>query len=163
MKEYTKPARQAIVLAYAESEFMRNAYLGTEHVLLGLISVRCAGTTLLLDAGTDLDQLQRDTLQQVGERTRPTVPSDGDVDMTSIGAALSRATPRLRIALERARAESKAMAQSHVGTEHLLLGLLHDSESVSAIALTAQGVDAEEVRARVRTLYGDDAQQDARE
>ena len=145
MEHFTKRAHQAIVLACVEAERMGNAYLGTEHVLLALSSLRCTASNILVDRGVDLAALQKKTVELVGDRTRPLENQD-PVDMGSVSAALERATPRLNKAFTRARVEAARLHRDQIGTEHLLLGMLDDSTSVATEALRSLGVNLDAVR-----------------
>ena len=131
---------------------MRNAYLGTEHLLLGLLSTRCAASDILVNLGVDLAALERKTVELVGARTRP-LKGGGEIDMNSLGAAFDRATPRLNQAFDRARIEAAQLHRDEVGTEHLLLGLLHDPASVAAEAIKSLDIDTRAIRDRVKNLY----------
>ena len=72
MEHFTKRAHQAIVLACVEAERMGNAYLGTEHVLLALSSLRCTASNILVDLGVDLVDLQNATFNtQWGDEAAP--------------------------------------------------------------------------------------------
>jgi hypothetical protein len=130
-------ARDALSLAGEEARALNHGYLGTEHLLLGLLRGEHGLAARLLEAvGADLDQARMAVRALVG------------VLPTAAGADL-RPTPRLKKVLELARQEAKSLRVTHVRTEHLLLGLAREGGGLGARVLTDLGVGYEQLRRRI--------------
>ena len=139
--KFTERARQVLGLAQQEAAQLGNDYVGTEHLLLGLIH---DGDGIAARVLTSLG------LTEGGIRSRMEafIIRGGE-----IGDELSY-TPRAKRAIELALQESVQMGQSYVGTEHLLLGLLLEAEGIAAQVLNSLGVDVETARAQISELLG---------
>jgi ATP-dependent Clp protease ATP-binding subunit ClpC len=140
MERFTQRARRVLSLAQEEAERLRHNYIGTEHLLLGLLREDggVAGRVL-----RDLGLEQRRVEELVDELTRASSRS-------SAGAAeLSPGTKRV---LELAVDEARRMGHHYIGTEHLLLGLVRQPEGVAIDVLKRLGVSPEEVRRQTRRV-----------
>ncbi len=140
MERFTQRARRVLSLAQEEAERLRHNYIGTEHLLLGLLREEggVAGRVL-----RDLGLEQRRVEELVEELTRATART------TATTAELSPGTKRV---LELAVDEARRMGHHYIGTEHLLLGLVRQSEGVAIDVLKRLGVSPEEVRRQTRRV-----------
>lgn len=130
-------ARTAMSLAQEEARSLRHHYIGTEHLLLGLLRTEHGLAARLLTAfGVDLERT-RDSVE--GLIGRGEGPSPGPLP----------ATPRVKKALELARQEAKSLHSSHIRSEHVLLGLAREGGGVAARILADRGVGYEELRRRI--------------
>ncbi len=140
MERFTQRARRVLSLAQEEAERFRHNYIGTEHLLLGLLREEggIAGRVL-----KDLGLEQQRVEELVEELTRATVRP------TATTAELSPGTKRV---LELAVDEARRMGHHYIGTEHLLLGLVRQSDGVAIDVLKRFGVSPEEVRRQTRRV-----------
>src|SRR3982751_1735162 len=140
MERFTQRARRVLSLAQEEAERLRHNYIGTEHLLLGLMREEggVAGRVL-----RDLGLEQRRVEELVEELTRATART------TNTALDLSPGTKRV---LELAVDEARRMGHHYIGTEHLLLGLVRQSEGVAIDVLKRLGVSPEEVRRQTRRV-----------
>jgi ATP-dependent Clp protease ATP-binding subunit ClpC len=136
--EYTPRARQVIQMARQEAEKFNHSYVGTEHLLLGLIA---------LGEGVAVDVLKRMSLSI--DRVRLEVEKVVGQGGESKAVGPIPFTPRAKRVLQFAAAEARELHHNYIGTEHLLLGLLREEEGVAAQVLRTLGVDIESVRAEV--------------
>lgn len=136
-ERFTDRARRVVVLAQLEARRLNHDYIGTEHMLLGLIGdgQGIAGR-VLAEAGVTLDAVRAEILEVVGAGQR--APS-GHIPLT----------PRAKKVLELALREALAVGSDHIGTEHLLLGLIREGEGVGAQVLGRLGGGLDAVRASV--------------
>jgi ATP-dependent Clp protease ATP-binding subunit ClpC len=139
-------------LAREESVRLGNDYVGTEHLLLGLIREGDGvAIAVLRNQGVDLEELARSIEKQINT-------SGG---MMTIGQMIPF-TPRAKKVLEIAAQEARAMSHKYIGTEHILLALMKDNESAAASALAAVGVDYDSCREEIdRVLRGSESGQAA--
>lgn len=138
MKNFTPRAKQVLVLARKESERFNHDHVGTEHLLLGLIALgEGVAVSVLKSMGLNLEKLRIEVEKQcgVGGPTK----LEGTPPFTS----------RLKQILIMAANEAKGMNYNFIGTEHLLLALLREGESVAARILRNMQVDIEKVRQEV--------------
>ncbi|MEO8612482.1 MAG: ATP-dependent Clp protease ATP-binding subunit [Chloroflexota bacterium] len=140
MERFTQRARRVLSLAQEEAERLRHNYIGTEHLLLGLMREEggVAGRVL-----RDLGLEPRRVEELVEELTRATART------TNTALDLSPGTKRV---LELAVDEARRMGHHYIGTEHLLLGLVRQSEGVAIDVLKRLGVSPEEVRRQTRRV-----------
>jgi len=131
-ERFTTAARKVVVLAQEEARQLDHSYIGTEHVLLGLIGAAEGGASKLL-SGADPAAVRDLVIEIVGRGQRS---PDGFVPFT----------PRAKTILEEANNEARRLGSDHIDTEHLLLGLLKDTEGVAAQVLSRLGTDLDEVR-----------------
>lgn len=142
---YTDRARKVLGLARQEAVRLNHQYLGTEHILLGLVEEGSGvAANVLRNLGADLDQVRREVEKIVKEG--PT--------MAGATAVYLQFTPRVVVVLEKAFEESTNLRHNYIGTEHLLLGLLREGEGVAAQVLVNLGLKPEEVREETLELLG---------
>ena len=140
---FTERARRVILLAREEAKRLDHDYLGTEHILLGLIREgEGVGATALQQLGADLAHVREEVEKVVGR-------GGGGLFLGQIPF-----TPRAKKVLELAVTEAKNLGHNYVGTEHILLGLIREEEGVAAQILTSLGADLEKVRQQVINLLG---------
>ena len=140
-ERFTERARKALELAQEEARRFRHDHLGSEHLLLGLVRERDGiAARALNDSGVHLAKLRAAIEFVIGR---------GDAETGEIGL-----TPRSRKALEVAVETSRRLNHDHVGTEHLLLGLLDDPESIACGVLESMQVDLKALEAKVMELLG---------
>jgi ATP-dependent Clp protease ATP-binding subunit ClpC len=134
---FTRRARIVLALAQADARDLGHDYLGTEHLLLGLLREGDGvGGRVLADLGVTLPQVRRALVGIVGR---------GD----AAGAGAIRLTPRSKRVLVLAADEAQRLGHDYLGTEHLLLALVREGDGVAAGILESLGVRLETVRARV--------------
>jgi ATP-dependent Clp protease ATP-binding subunit ClpA len=142
-ERFTDRARKVMQLANQEAQRFNHEYVGTEHVLLGLIkegSGVAANVLKNIDCDLRKVRFEVEKLVQCGP------------DMITMGKLPQ--TPRTRRVIELAIAEAREMSSSYVGTEHILLGLLRETEGVAAQVLLNLKVDFEKAREEVCNLIG---------
>lgn len=129
-ERFTDKARRVIVLAQEEARILNHNYIGTEHILLGLIRERdgVAGVALT-NNGVELEALRAKVVELIGENNGKKAPE------------VLPFTPRAKKAIELALKEALQLGHNYIGTEHLLLGLLREGEGVAFTALTSMGVE----------------------
>jgi ATP-dependent Clp protease ATP-binding subunit ClpC len=141
-ERFTERARQVVVLAQAEALALKHNYIGTEHILLGLLREEEGLGARVLES---FDITLRDARAQV-ER----IVGQGD----EVTAGQIPFTPRAKKVLELALRESLSLGHNYVGTEHILLGIVRENEGVAARILLDYA-DAEEIRTEIiRMLSG---------
>lgn len=139
---FSDQARKAIQFANQEAQRLNHEYIGTEHILIGLIREGTgAAGRVLKDFGLEIQQVRREVERIVG--TGP--------DMITIGKFPRN--PPAKKALEYAMEEAKKIGCDVAGTGHLLLGLLRDDECVAVQVLRNLDVDTEELRQAVLAEY----------
>ena len=135
MNNFTPRAQQVLKLAQQEAERFNHGYVGTEHLLLGLAALGEGVAVIVLQKlGVDLETLRMEVEKAVG--TGPETKTIGTIPFT----------PRVKKVLSLAASEARALNQSFVGTEHILLGLLREGEGVASRILKNLGVDLEKAR-----------------
>ncbi len=135
MNNFTPRAQQVLALARKEADRFHHNYVGTEHLLLGLINLgQGVAVNVLQKMGLDLETVRSAVEKQVG--TGPETKPSGNIPYT----------PRVKKVLALAGKEAKALNHSYVGTEHILLGLLREGEGVAARVLKSLDVDIERCR-----------------
>jgi ATP-dependent Clp protease ATP-binding subunit ClpA len=138
LPNFTPRAQQVLVLARKEAERFRHNFVGTEHLLLGLIKLgQGTAVTVLGKMGLDLETVRREVETQVG--TGPDEKASWRIPFT----------PRVKKVLALATKEARALNHNYVGTEHILLGLLREADGVAARVLTSLGVDTEQTRQQI--------------
>jgi ATP-dependent Clp protease ATP-binding subunit ClpC len=137
MSNFTPRAQQVLALARKEADRFNHNFLGTEHLLLGLIKLgQGVAVNVLQGMGIDLDTVRIAVEKEVG--TGPDQKMIGNIPYT----------PRVKKVLALASKEAKALNHTYVGTEHILLGLLREGDGVAAKVLRNLDVDIEEARQR---------------
>src|ERR1700737_591041 len=135
MNDFTPRAPQVLTLARKEAERFNHNYVGTEHLLLGLIKLgQGVAVNVLQNMGLDLETVRMEVEKHVG--SHPKTKMIGNMPHT----------PRVKKVLALADKEAKALNHSYVGTEHLLLGLLREGEGVAARILKSLEVDPARTR-----------------
>ncbi|PIU40751.1 MAG: NDP-hexose 4-ketoreductase [Candidatus Omnitrophica bacterium CG07_land_8_20_14_0_80_50_8] len=141
--KFTERARKVILLAKQEAKRFNHDYIGTEHILLGLLREgEGVAAAVLQSLGMNLNniRLEVEKLVQIGP---PTVVS-GDLPFT----------PKAKKVMELAMDEAKTLGHNYIGTEHLLLGLIREGEGVASQVFMNMGLDLEKVREEVIKLLG---------
>jgi ATP-dependent Clp protease ATP-binding subunit ClpC len=135
MNNFTPRAQQVLALARKEADRFNHNYVGTEHLLLGLIKLgQGVAVNVLQKMGLDLETVRMEVEKQVG--SGPETKMVGNIPYT----------PRVKKVLALAGKEAKALQHSYVGTEHILLGLLREGEGVAARVLKSLEIDIERTR-----------------
>lgn len=139
-ERFTDRARRVVVLAQEEARMLNHNYIGTEHILLGLIHEGEGVAGRALEAlDITLDAVREQVVEMIGEGQQ--APS-GHIPFT----------PRAKRVLELSLREALQLGHGYIGTEHMLLGLLREGESVAAQVLTKLDTDPQEVRQQVMML-----------
>ena len=135
---YTPRAKQVIQIARTEADRYNHSYVGTEHLLLGLVALgQGVAVTVLERMGISLEAVRLEVEKVVGQG--PETKTAGNVPFT----------PRAKKVLQLANAEAKTLQHTYVGTEHILLGLLREGEGVASQVLRALNVDLDTTRIEV--------------
>jgi hypothetical protein len=136
-ERFTDRARRVVVLAQDEARLLNHNYIGTEHLLLGLLSERDGVACEALESlGVSLEAARRDVEEMIGKgKTAAT----GHVPFT----------PRAKKVLEISLREALQLGHNYIGTEHILLGLVREGEGVAAQVLVKQGAGLSSVREQV--------------
>src|SRR3979490_1043050 len=135
MNDFTPRAQQVFALARKEAERFNHNYVGTEHLLLGLIKLgQGVAVNVLQKMGLDLERVRMEVEKHVGPH--PETKMIGNIPYT----------PRVKKVLALAGKEAQALHHSYVGTEHILLGLLREGEGVAARVLKSLEVDPARTR-----------------
>src|SRR5271154_5655554 len=138
MSNFTPRAQQVLALARKEADRFNHNFLGTEHLLLGLIKLgQGVAVNVLQSMGIDLDTVRIAVEKEVG--TGPDQKMIGNIPYT----------PRVKKVLALASKEAKALNHTYVGTEHILLGLLREGDGVAAKVLKNLDVDIEQCRQEI--------------
>lgn len=139
-ERFTDRARRVIVLAQEEARSLKHNYLGTEHILLGLIKEGEGVAAKALESlDINFDAVREQVVEIIGEgQDQPS----GHIPFT----------PRAKKVLEYAMREGLQLGHSYIGTEHLLLGLCREQEGVAAQVLAKLGADVNKVRGQVTNL-----------
>ncbi|MEM6883856.1 MAG: ATP-dependent Clp protease ATP-binding subunit [Verrucomicrobiota bacterium] len=138
MNNFTPRAQQVLALARKEADRFNHNYVGTEHLLLGLIKLgQGVAVNVLQKMGLDLETVRMEVEKQVG--SGPDTKMSGNIPYT----------PRVKKVLALAGKEAKALHHSYVGTEHILLGLLREGDGVAARVLKTLEIDLERTRNEV--------------
>src|SRR3984893_1729372 len=139
---FTERARRSIVLAQEEAQRLGNNYIGTEHILLGIISEgESLAAKVLETLGVNLAKVRAEVEAIVG-RGGQTVQQEMVF------------TPRAKRVIELAFEEARQLSHNYIGTEHLLLGLIREGEGVAARVLTNLRLDPAQVRVQTTSLLG---------
>jgi ATP-dependent Clp protease ATP-binding subunit ClpA len=141
---FTERVRKVLAMAREEAARLHHEYVGTEHILLGLIREgEGVAATVLQNLNVELDDIQQKIEETVkkgkaGQTTGPDLPY----------------TSRAKKVLEFAMTEARELNHSYVGTEHILLGLLREAKGIAAQVLNDAGMDIEAARAETLRLLG---------
>src|SRR5580765_5271841 len=138
MNNFTPRAQQVLALARKEADRFNHNFVGTEHLLLGLIKLgQGVAVNVLQKMGLDLETVRMAVEKKTG--TGPDQKMVGNIPYT----------PRVKKVLALAAKEAKALNHTYVGTEHLLLGLLREGDGIAAQVLRDLDVDIEQTRQEI--------------
>ena len=138
-EKFTERARRVLTLAQEEAQHFNHSYIGTEHILLGLVREdEGVGAKVLANLGIGLNKVRSAVEFIIGRGEKPV---SGEVGLT----------PGAKRVIELAIDEARHLGHNYIGTEHLLLGLLREEEGVAARVLDSFGITLE--RARVETTH----------
>jgi ATP-dependent Clp protease ATP-binding subunit ClpC len=139
-ERFTDKARRVIARAQDEARRLGHDHIGPEHILLGLVSEGGAGATVLEALGIPTDAVRERVEQATG-------PGQAQA------AEHLPFTLQAKAALQQSRAAALNLGNAHIGTEHLLLGLIREGKSPAAQVLTSLGADLEPVHEKTVTLF----------
>ena len=143
-ERFTDRARKVMSLAKQEAHHLKHMCVCTEHILLGLLKEgEGMGPHILCDLGVDMKRLRAEVKSRMHGET-----ADGELDMLPM-------TERAKKVSEVAVEEARSFQHAYVGTEHLLLGLLHADDGVTVQVLDGFGVRPEAVRADILKLLAE--------
>ncbi len=138
MNNFTPRAQQVLQLAKKEADRFNHGYVGTEHVLLGLIALgQGVAVNVLQKMGVNLDAVRMEVEKAVG--VGPETKTVGNLPFT----------PRVKKVLALAGSEARSLNHSYIGTEHILLGLLREGEGVASRVMRNLDVDLEKTRIEI--------------
>jgi len=142
-ERFTERARKVMALANQEAQRFNHEYIGTEHILLGLVKEGSGvGANVLKNVGVDLHKIRMEVEKHV--KAGP--------DMVTMGKLPQ--TPRAKKVIEYSIEEARNLNHNYVGTEHILLGLLREQDGVAAQVLMSLGLKLDEIREEVLQLLG---------
>ena len=140
---FTERARKVILLAKEEAKRFNHDYIGTEHILLGLLREGDGVAAVVLQKmGLNLQQIRME-IEKIVKPGPPTVVS-GDIPFT----------PTAKKVIELSSEEARSLGHNYIGTEHLLLGLIREGEGVASQVLMNLGLDLNKVREEIAELLG---------
>src|SRR6476660_2549266 len=146
---FTERVRKVLAMAREEAARLHHEYVGTEHILLGLIREgEGVAAAVLQNLSVDLDEIQQ-KIEDTVKKGKAAAATGPDLPYTS----------RAKKVLELAMAEARDLAHNYVGTEHLLLGLLREEKGIAAQVLTDAGINLDAARAETLRLLGTDMPQ----
>ena len=148
---FTDRVRKVLQMAREEAARLHHEYVGTEHILLGLIREgEGVAAAVLTNLNVDLEDIQQ-KIEETVKKGKAAAAAGPDLPYTS----------RAKKVLELAMSEARELNHSYVGTEHLLLGLLREEKGIAAQVLTDAGVNLEQARAETLRLLGSEMPQGA--
>ena len=140
--KFTERSRKVLSLAQEEAQRLKHNYIGTEHLLLGLVREgEGVAAKVLSNLGVDLKEARNTVEAIIGRGNRVVL---GEIGLT----------PRAKRVIELAVDEARRLNHHYIGTEHLLLGLVREGEGIAAGALESLGVDLKKVRAETMRVLG---------
>ncbi len=138
-EKFTERARRVLTLAQEEAQHFNHSYIGTEHILLGLVrEEEGVAAKVLTNLGVGLSKVRSAVEFIIGRGEKP---SSGEIGLT----------PRAKRVIELAIDEARHLGHNYIGTEHILLGLLREGEGIAAGVLDSLGITLE--RARAETVH----------
>ncbi|MBK7124861.1 MAG: ATP-dependent Clp protease ATP-binding subunit [Dehalococcoidia bacterium] len=147
--KFTERARRVLTLAQEEAHRFNHNYIGTEHILLGLVREGDGvAAKVLANLGVELNKVRSAVEFIIGRGDRTVL---GEIGLT----------PRAKKVIELAVDEARRLTHSYIGTEHLLLGLVREGEGIAAGVLESLGVNLERVRAETTRILSQSAPQAA--
>src|SRR5579872_4362957 len=140
---FTERARKVLSLAQEEAQRLQHNYIGTEHLLLGLVREgEGLAAKVLISLGVELESVRKAVEDIIGRGDHPVY---GEVGLT----------PRAKKVVELAVDEARCLNHHYIGTEHLLLGLIREGEGIGAGVLENFGLNLQDVRAKTMQLLND--------
>ncbi len=147
-KRFTERARRVIILAREEAELYRHEYLGTEHILQGVLKDGGGiAVAIVQKAGVDINQIKQELEKNLPRSSNSLII--GDIPFTS------RAKKVLEFAVE----EARSLNHNYIGTEHLLLGLLKEKEGVACRVLNSFGLYFDDVKEKIVEMFKEPQEQ----
>src|SRR5258705_11695633 len=141
---FTERVRKVLAMAREEAARLHHEYVGTEHILLGLIREgEGVAAAVLQNLSVDLDEIQQ-KIEETVKKGKAAAATGPDLPYTS----------RAKKVLELAMGEARDLSHGYVGTEHLLLGLLREEKGIAAQVLTDAGVNLDAAKAETLRLLG---------
>ena len=144
-ERFTESARQVVVLAQEEARKLRHGYIGTEHLLLGLMRENGRAATTLGSHGVELQPVRDWVVEHIGEGDEE--PPAGQLPLT----------PRMKRILEISLEDAETLGHHAIGTQHLLIALLHEGQGVALHVLSGLGAPPQEVWVSAFRQLGVDA------
>ncbi len=146
-RRFTQKARNAVIHAQEEARQLNHSAIGTEHILLGVLREgEGVGAKALMSMGTDLEKVRVEVTKLIGEKTDINQPGAGDLPIT----------PGAKKVFNMSFEEARLQGVNYVGTEHLLLAILHEEDGVAGQVLLSMGVKLDDLREQVLILLGGD-------
>src|SRR3989339_1305129 len=143
LERFTERARKVILLAKEEAKRFNHDYIGTEHILLGLVREgEGVAAAVLASFGLSPEKIRLEVEKLV--QPGPSTVISGDIPFT----------PKAKKVIELAMDEARRLGHNYIGTEHLLLGLIKEGEGVASHVLMNVGLDLNKLRAEVIKLLG---------
>ena len=141
--KFTERARKVLSLAQEEAQRFQHNYIGTEHLLLGLVREgEGVAAKVLTSLGVDLEKVRKAVEEIIGRGDRVVV---GEIGLT----------PRAKKVIELAIDEARRLNHHYIGTEHILLGLIREGNGIGAGVLESFGLSLQEVRAKTIQVLHD--------
>ena len=139
-EKFSERARRVLTLAQEEAQNLNHSYIGTEHILLGLVrEEEGAAAKVLNNLGVSLSKVRASVEFVIGRGEKPSTSETG-------------LTPRARRVIELAIDEARYLGHNYIGTEHLLLGLLREGEGIAAGVLDSFGITLEKARTEIERV-----------
>ena len=149
-EKFSEKARRVLSLAQEEAQRFNHTYIGTEHILLGLVrETDGVAAKALANLGVELPKVRSAIEFIIGRGERPVT---GDIGLT----------PRAKKVIELAVDEARRLNHTYIGTEHLLIGLMREGEGVPAGVLESLGLNLDKIRAETNSLLNQGGQQSER-
>jgi len=149
-EKFSERARRVLTLAQEEAQHLNHSYIGTEHILLGLLrEEEGVAAKVLISLGANLGKVRSGVEFIIGRGDKP---NTGEIGLT----------PRAKRVIELAIDEARHLGHTYIGTEHLLLGLLHEGGGVAAGVLDSFGINLEQVRTEVTRMLNQSNQKQTR-
>ncbi len=149
-EKFSERARRVLTLAQEEAQHLNHSYIGTEHILLGLLrEEEGMAAKVLVSLGCNLGKVRSGVEFIIGRGDKP---NTGEIGLT----------PRAKRVIELAIDEARHLGHNYIGTEHLLLGLLHEGGGVAAGVLDSFGINLEQVRGEVTKILSQNSSKPVR-
>jgi AraC-like DNA-binding protein len=148
-ERFTKEARRVVTVAQKEAKALEHDYIGTEHLLLGVLRVEGVGAQALADFGVSFEDVHADIRRIIGEGEPEEQPRRG-----RRGPSMPF-TPRSKKVLELSLRVARKLKDNYIGSEHIVLALVREGEGIAAQILRERGVEEKELRRCVLALRGE--------